>query len=296
MFRNLSTTALGISGTTNEIIEMALSYGFKSIDLDLVDFSRQVERRGLAQSRRLLDSAKLRLGSFPLPIAWEGDDAEFAAELKKLAPLAELARELGCLRTTLTIAPASDERPYHQNFEFHRRRLAELGAALEPYGILLGVGFVAPAHHRQGRSFEFIHALDALFTLLTMLGRKNVGLALDVWHLHVAGGGVESLGKLPAGQIVTVTLADAPAEMTAEDAREESRLLPGDPGTIDVAAYLTLLAEMDYDGPVTLTPHPSQLAGQRRDEVAKRVGQALDAVWKSAGLNPDGKLSPQAQS
>lgn len=296
MFRNLSTTALGISGTPNELIEMALSYGFKSVDLDVVDFARQVQLRGLPHSRRLLDSAKLRLGSFPLPIAWDVDDAAFKLELEKLPPLAELARELNCLRTTLTIAPASDERPYHQNFEFHRRRLAEVGAALEPFGISLGVGFLAPDHHRQGKSFEFLHGLEALGMLLTMLGRKNVGLALDVWHLHVSGGDLEAIRKLTAGQIVTVTLADAPAEMTAEDAREESRLLPGETGTIDAPAILSLLAEMEYDGPVTVAPDPSQLTGLRRDELAKRVGQSLEAAWKAAGLDADGKLSPQAQS
>jgi len=216
--------------------------------------------------------------------------------LEKLPPLAELARELNCLRTTLTIAPASDERPYHQNFEFHRRRLAEVGAALEPFGISLGVGFLAPDHHRQGKSFEFLHGLEALGMLLTMLGRKNVGLALDVWHLHVSGGDLEAIRKLTAGQIVTVTLADAPAEMTAEDAREESRLLPGETGTIDAPAILSLLAEMEYDGPVTVAPDPSQLTGLRRDELAKRVGQSLEAAWKAAGLDADGKLSPQAQS
>ena len=67
MFKNLNTEALGVSGTQNEVIELALSHGFKGLELDLPAFAEQVEARGLAHSRRLLDSARLRLGSFRLP-------------------------------------------------------------------------------------------------------------------------------------------------------------------------------------------------------------------------------------
>ena len=56
---------------------------------------------------------------------------------------------------------------------------------------------------------------------------------------------------------------------------------------------LTLLAEIGYDGPVTPAPHPKQFVGQRRDQIVKQAGQSLDAVWKSAGLNPAGKLTAQ---
>ena len=47
MFRNLSTEGLGVSGRQSEIIELALSFGFKGIDLDLVDFQQQVQVNGL---------------------------------------------------------------------------------------------------------------------------------------------------------------------------------------------------------------------------------------------------------
>ena len=47
MYRNLSPAALGISGRQSEIIELSLSYGFKGIDLDLVDFQQTVKTYGL---------------------------------------------------------------------------------------------------------------------------------------------------------------------------------------------------------------------------------------------------------
>lgn len=291
MFKNLSTAALGVSGSQSEVIELVLSNGFKGMDLDLVEFNNQVQLRGLPQSRRLLDSAKLRLGCFSLPVAWQGSDEDFQRDLGRLPATAQLAKDLGCTRAVTTLDPASDERPYHQNFEFSRKRLAELGTALEPLGISLGVGFLAPGHHRAGKAFEFVSTFDVLSMLLGMIGRANVGYALDLWHMHLCGAGVDSIRKLKPQQIVAVALADAPADLDPATCTEESRLLPGASGTIPAAAALTVLAELGYDGPVTAAPHPKQFAGQRRDQIVKQTGQALDAVWKAAGLNTAGKLT-----
>jgi sugar phosphate isomerase/epimerase len=295
MFKNLSTQALSVTLTQSELIEQALSNGFKGVDLDLADFAAQVKQRGLPHARRLLDSAKLKLGSFALPVVWQGDDATFKQDLAKLPPAAELARDLGCTRAVTTMQPASDVRPYHQNFEFHRQRFAELAQALVPYNIRLGIAFQATAQHRHGRAFEFIHTLDALAMLIGMAGQPNLGVALDVWDLHVAGGGIDQVRKLTAKQVVTVSLADAPRDLDPTTCQDDARLLPGETGAIDSAALLTALAEMGYDGPVTPKPHPSRFQGQRRDAIVKQAGAALDGVWKAAGLNAAGKLAATAK-
>jgi len=89
-------------------------------------------------------------------------------------------------------------------------------------------------------------------------------------------------------------VADAAADASADTSREEDRLLPGEMGTIDVPAALTALAEMGYDGPVTAVPHPQRFKSQRRDQIVKQTGEALDRVWKEAGLLPAGKLGSTA--
>jgi sugar phosphate isomerase/epimerase len=291
MFKNLSLEALGISGTQNETIELALSNGFKGIDLDLLELGRQVEARGMPHARRLLDSAKLKYGGFELPLPLSSDDAAWQRDLEQLKKLAALAAELGCTRAVTTLAPASDERPYHQNFEFHRQRLGAAAGVLEPLGVRLGVGFLAPAEQRQGMQFEFIYQFAPLLMLLNMVGRRNVGVVLDLWQLHAAGGGLDEIRGLAADQVVAVRVADFPADAPREAARDEQRLLPGETGVIDTPAALVALAEKGYDGPVTPYPHRSHFQGQRREEIARRAGQALDAVWKSAGLSPAGKLA-----
>lgn len=289
MFKNLSTQALGISGTPNEVIELALSHGFRGLDLDIADFQRQVDARGLATSRRLLDSAKLRLGRFPLPFELDLDQAGFAAALTALDAQAKLATDLGCKRAVVRIAPASDELPYHQNFEFHRKRIAEVADVLASHDVQLGVGFRAAAAARQDRSFQFIHQLAPLNMLLGLVGKPNVGLSLDIWDLYVGGGAVEDLRALPLP--VSVEVADFPIEGVRETAGDQDRWLPGESGQIDAVLALTILAEKGYDGPVTPSPDRSRFPGQRREEIGRRTGQALDQIWKAAGVSPAKKLA-----
>ena len=294
MFKNLNAKALGLSASQSETIELALSFGFRGIDLDIVEFADAVKAYGLAKARRLLDSAKLKVGTFPLPIEWQ-KESDFGQELKKLSELAALAASIGAKRTVTVIEPASDERPYHENFAFYGERLSELGRALAAHGVKLGVGFDATAAARLGRSFEFVHDLDALVVLLSTVGADNVGLWLDVWQLWVSGMSLEQARqKLKRGQVVAVSLSDAAEEGAADQHDPDLRRLPGETDIVDSVAILSSLADLGYDGPVTPLPGRKSIAGVRRDQIVKLAGEKLDVVWKAAGLSHSGKLSAPA--
>jgi sugar phosphate isomerase/epimerase len=294
MFKNLDPSALGVSGHQSEIIELALTYGFRGLDLNVVEFAGRIKAQGVRYALRLLQSAKLRLGTFALPIEWDVDDDTFRREQEKLAELVQIAADAGCKRCICAVAPAGDNRPYHENFEFHKRRFAEICKTMEPAGVRLGVGFRATERLRTGRAFQFIHDLDALLLLLNMVGMPNVGLLVDVWDLWLAGGSVENLRALSTQQVVAVQLADLPADLPPAETTDEHRLVPGATGKIDCAAVLAALAATGYDGPVTVKADRSAFAGTRRDQIVRQAGEALDRVWKAAGLTPDGKLAPTA--
>lgn len=284
MFKNLSVAALGVSGRQSEIIELALSNGFRGIDLDLVDFATQVASHGLPHARRLLDSAKLKYGSAPLPVRWT-TDADYAADLAKLPQIAEMAAALGCTRLSFVVEPASDARPFHENFEVHRRRLSEIAALLAKHGLSLALGFDPSPAARAANDYEFIYSLDNLLMLLSMISAKNVGVAVDLWALQVSGAGIDGLKKLKPAQILTVDLSDA-KDATAEAAR----MLPGETGVVDAAVALTQLAEIGYEGPITPRRDATQYPAQSREAIVRDAGQKLDAAWKAAGLSPAGKL------
>jgi sugar phosphate isomerase/epimerase len=294
MFKCFGAEALGVSSGSSEVIELSLSHGFKGVSLDVRDFSEQVKTHGLPKARRLLDSSRLKIGTFALPLDCEADDETYARELAQLPAFAELAKSMLCTRALVWIEPASNERPYHQNFAFHCQRLAEVAGKLAPAGIRLGVGIRAAADLRTGRAFQFVHAYDALAMLLGMVQAPNVGTIVDAWDLVASGGSLETLSKLTADKIVAVQLADASAEAVEQGWPSTSRLLPGETGLIDTAAMLTWLAKLGYDGPITPVPSPASLSGMRREAVAKKAGEQLDKIWKAAGLTPAGKLAPIA--
>jgi sugar phosphate isomerase/epimerase len=295
MFKNLNPSALGVTGHQSEIIELALTYGFEGMDLNVIEFATRARLKGLDYARRLFDSAKLQLGSFELPVAWDADAATFEKEMKKLPELAQAAAQVGCTRCVAMVAPANDKLPYHENFELHRGQFQEICRVLEPAGIRLGLGFQAAESLRKNRAFEFIHDLDALLLLVNMVGTPNVGLWLDTWEVAAAGGAAESVRKIPVGQIVAVQVADFPLDAPAAELEEKSRLLPGaEGGRNEVSAILTILKEAGYDGPVTPKPSRAVFSSRRRDLVIKQAGDALDKAWLAAGMVSHRKFVPSA--
>ena len=192
-----------------------------------------------------------------------------------------------------TITPASDTRPYHENFEFHKRRLQEICQVIEPAGVRLGIGFYGAEYLRKNRTYQFIHDLDALTLLLNMVALPSIGLVLDLWDIVVSGGSLESVRKLPAEQIVAVQVADLAAAANNGDIDEKSRLLPGvEGGRIDSAGLLAYLHSAGYDGPITPRPSRGIFQSRRRDLAVKQAGEAMERLWKTAGLPPNGASSP----
>ncbi len=290
MFKNLNPWALGLSGHQSEIIELALTYGFRGIDLNIMEFAARVKLRGMPYARRLIDSAKIRLGSFRLPLEWDVDDAAFSKDLEKLSQYVPVAVEIGCTRCVCTIEPAGDKRPYHENFEFHRRRFAEVCRVLEPGGIRLGVGIRASEGLRRGQAFQFVHDMDALSLLVSMVGAPNIGVLVDVWDLQVCGASIDALRGMSLQQIVAVQLADMPADVRPGDLTDEHRFLPGTSGQIDSVAALAALSELGYDGPVTPIADRRSFENTRRDRIVRQAGEALDRIWRAAGLAVEGKI------
>jgi sugar phosphate isomerase/epimerase len=292
MFRNLSPAALHISGRQSELIELSLSYGFKGIDLDLVEFQQAVKTYGLPHARRLIDSAHLKFGTFRLPWVWDEDDEIYKAGRPAVDELLSLAAELGLSRAVVRIAPANDLRPYHENFEFHRRRFAEMGEVLAEKQMKLGLEIHANPELRKDRAFQFVHSFDALATMLGMIRTPNVGAVVDLFELHLTGHSFEEVRKLAADRIVAVIVSDAPADKPAAECDDTDRLLPAETGVIDLPAVLVSLAEMGYDGPITPAVAPQQTKTMKREQTVRTAGERLSQAWNSAGLNAAGKLSP----
>jgi sugar phosphate isomerase/epimerase len=285
MFKNFNPSFLGLSGHQSEVIELALTYGFSGMDLNISDFATRVRLKGLPYARRLIDSAKIRIGTFQLPIDLDTEEEIFNKDQKKLQEYADAAAAIGCTRCCVTLSPAGDKLPYHENFEFHRRRLQEIASVLKTVDISLAIGFQAPEYLRRNQAFQFIHDIDALTLLLNMIDMPNVGLLLDIYDIFACGGSMDSVRKIPKNQVVAVQVAEIPAQVQLTDLDEKSRLLPdAQTGRIGVVSLLTYLAEIGYDGPITVKPCRAVFPSRRRDTIVKLTSESLDKVWREAKL------------
>ena len=68
MFKNVDLLALGITGHQSEISELAMTYGFAGMDLNIAEFAARARLKGMDYAGRLIRSARIRVGTFSLPL------------------------------------------------------------------------------------------------------------------------------------------------------------------------------------------------------------------------------------
>lgn len=289
MYKNLNPASLGVSGRQSELIELTLTYGFRGLDLDAADFLKRATLQGVDEAGKYIRSAKIKIGGWILPVQLDADDGVFQTEVDRLAALTDTAKKLGFSYCTTDIQPANDKLPYHENFERHRQRLSKVGDVLAAAGLRLGVSLKATAEARRDRVYPFIHKAEELLTLIRTTGHTHVGLALDTWSWKVGGGGMEHLADLKGNQLVTVTIADAPADADLENIEAAQRFLPTEESIPAYASFVVSLAERKYEGPLTLLPASRHVSGMTRDFAIDKCALLLDQIWSQAGLTKPGK-------
>ena len=276
MFKNLSPGAVGLGGPFEETMALAKSVGFGGMDPALGDEPAAV--------RELFDRLGMQIGCMGFPVDFRGDQARYEQGMESLPSIAAKAAAVGCTRCATWLLPCSDTLTYEENFRQHADRLRPGAIILRDHGIRFGLEFVAPKTSRDGKRYEFIHTLDQVLDLCDAIGTGNMGVLLDAWHWYTSHGTLEDLKKLSNELVVQVHVNDAPAGIAIDEQIDSVRDLPGATGVIDIGGFLSFLASVCYDGPVTPEPFCKSLREQPRDEAAKTVGAAMDRIWAVAGL------------
>ncbi len=290
MYKNLSPESLGLSGRQSELIELALTYGFKGFDVRIAEMVKRAELHGTKHTLRFIESAKIKVGGFPLTVRWQGTETEYKADLANVSKVGELAAAARATRCFTNVMPASDEHPYHENFELHRERLGAIVEALGKFNIKLAIGFLAPPSYREGREYQFIQQAEQLLLLIKSVGSPHAGLLLDTWHWRVGGGGMDQIGELSGDQIVIVRMAEVPEDADLSKIEEKQRLLPSADESSDAVALLKMLDEKDYNGPVSLYPHSRRFSGMTRDAIVQKTAESFENLMKAAGLTKPVKV------
>jgi sugar phosphate isomerase/epimerase len=285
MFKNLSPGAIGIRDLSlPEAVDLAKQTGFKGIDFDIREAAALVDERGVDYVRGLFESAGILPGQWGLPVAWNKDE-QWEQDLEQLPRLAALGRELGCTRTATWCPPASNDRPYEENLQWHVARFRPIAQVLAGHGCRLGIEFIGPKTIRDRFKYTFIYTLEGMMEMAEAIGTGNVGLLLDAWHLYTSGGGLDDLDEIRNEDVVTVHVNDAPAGVARHEQVDNVRRLPMETGVIDLPGFMKKLQTLGYDGPVTPEPFSERVnAIEDPLEAARLVATYMDMLWEASGL------------
>ncbi len=295
MFQSFNARAVGLANLPAEVtIEVAADAGFDAVDLMIRDLVRS--GANLPRLRDRMDELGLRGGAFPMTMDWRGDEASFRRDLAELPKLAQAAAFLGLTRTGTWVMPETPTMPppgidpaafRADAAAFHVDRIGAIARILADHGVRLGLEVIGVSSFRRGVGVPFITRMSELDPALSPLwDEPNVGLLVDVFHLHAAGEPITDALAWGVDRLVWAHIADlAPGRSIEREAIiDAERGLPGENGAIDCRAFLQMLHDAGFDGPVTAEPLSlcESLMGQEPSEVARRVKSATDACRPEA--------------
>ena len=269
---NATTRAKGLA----QFLQVAHAAGFEAVEVGFSELESEACQGSAEGLQQELARLGLRLASAGLPVRWQGSEAELAADMSELGHKLELGRRLGLDRVCTWIPPRWD-RPYAEVLAFCRERLAAIADALGQYGYRLGLEFVAPQGNFLERPYKFVSTLAEAMHLIGRIGRPNVGLLLDSYHLFVAGAREDEISSLPRELIVHLHVNDALPCVPREELEDLRRLLPGK-GAIPLVPMLRAVMKTGYDGAISVETFSEELWALGPEGAAQQAKQALDAI------------------
>ncbi len=285
MYKNLNPSSIGISGRQSEVIELAMTYGFKGVEIDLADLVKRSQRGSFDQAARYLTSSGIRVGGFEVPIDLDDDDTAYGTRLAELPGAAQIAKRVGAPQGMLRIPPATDRLPYHEFFNVIRKRIDEVATIMAKEDVKVGLHFSAAADQGVGKQFKFVSDVESFLALFRSCTSKNVGITVDTWQWHVGGGNLDNIVSLPIDRVVSVRVADIDEETPRAKATLKNRFLPGTSKVIDNVRILAHFVGIGYSGPVTpMGQNPAAGPNMTRDAIVAAAQAALDKVCEEAGV------------
>ena len=276
MYLSLNAVPIGGKQTWPEFARLASRTGFLGVDV-MLDAAMA---DGVAKTRALLADLKLKPAFISLPVEFRKDDETFKASLPKLEDAAPFASAIGCPRV-MTYLMSSSPIPKEELRRIYRARLTECARILARSHCRFGLEFLGPLHIRKANPNEFIWKMPEMLEFAKECG-SNVGLTLDAWHWHHAGGTVQDILKAGRDRIVVVHFDDAP-KLPPEEIRDNQRLLPGE-GVIDLVGFLHALKKIGYADGLSVEVFGRGLKEMPPEEAAKVCLESGRGVLKKAGI------------
>jgi len=287
MYKILNTRGLGIGGRQNELIELALTYKFDGVEIDMEDLLGRHDALGKEFACQFLKSAKeLDMGTFRLPINFGASEDAFKKGVGKIETILTLASELGAKRCFVELETNSPTDSFQENFDTHQTRLKEVAEIFSTHDIKIGVYVKAVGAGDIEGQFKFIQTAEEVQTLVKAVGHDHLGVCLDLFEWQAGGGTVDQVKALLASNSITeVRLGDLSEDADASAVTKENRVaIPASTAGSVSYQVMQLLSAAGYDGAISSSTDSASFTADGRDPVLEKTSQVLDQLVE--GLDP----------
>jgi sugar phosphate isomerase/epimerase len=274
MFLSLNSVLLSGRVGWPEFAHVAARAGYPGVDI-----MGSAVQAGPGATKALLKELHLRPAVLDFPVDFRKDDATFEASLAKLEPVAKFAAGIDCPRM-FTYILSSSNTPKDELRATYKKRFTESAKILAQYNVRLGLAFLGPLALRKAFKYEFIWRMNDMLAFAEECG-PNVGLQLDSWHWHHAGGTTQDIIAAGRDRIVHVHFNDSP-NLPPEQIKDDERLLPGE-GVIDLVGFLRALHQIGYTDALSVEVF-GRLKNVPVEQAAKMGLDASLKVFAKAGV------------
>ncbi len=281
-YRSLVPGAIGVQANQQEAIDYAARFGFEGVSA----YTGTLEKMSRDERKRLLDDMKsknVRWGNTGLPVQFKEDERKFQDDIKLLPKRAAMLQEIGCTRVSTWIMPTHAALTYRENFEQHRKRLKACCQILADEGLRLGLEYIGPTTLMTSQRFPFVRSHPEMWELIEAIDEKNVGFLLDCWHWYTSHSTLEELKTVTNDRVIDVQVNDAPNGVPIDEQIDGKRMLPAASGVIDSKAFMQVLVDIGYDGPVSCEPFSAELNAMENEVALQASIDSLNRIFALVG-------------
>ncbi len=246
MYKNMSLGIFSEGTGLREKLRLASVGGFEGVDIDIKEATALLEKYSPAYVKGMIDSFNLKAGAWTLPFAVDAEEDVYAEGMKNLERYVRTAKEINVLRVLV----AGGASPDKTRANLCRERFAFLTKLLKKDGCTVALDCPGGCNADM----------------------EDAGLVLNARRWHLSGGSVEDLKKISKDRVVYVRLGDVSVDKTG-------MYLPGETGVVDLAGFLSALAEIHYDGPVAPELPDRNLLTLPEEMAVRFLGGSLLRVW-----------------
>lgn len=285
MIQNLCMYGLPFASRQNEMIEMAMTFKFTGMEVDLDEMGRRAEAMGQDFATQFVNSANIEVASFKLPVDFGAEDEVYQAAVARLESLCTIAEAIDVKRCYAVIAPGSNRLAFQENFESHRTRINEVATRLAKSNITLGLAFSAIPSDREKFEYQFVCKAEELVALINSVGHDNVGLAIDTWNWQLGDGAMDQVSELGIGKIFDVRIADLPDNYDPATITARDRVAPSENNSQFAINLIKFLAENNYDQTLSVVAFFADSNDRSRGiKSVEKIRKSLNSLLIAAGI------------